>query len=66
MEEIVVEVRRNGVVEAVHRVDAVAVRGGEVIAASGDPELRPGAELPHYVVGDAAPAFRDASLLSTM
>jgi L-asparaginase II len=34
--EIVVEVRRNGVVEARHRVHAVAVRDGEVIAASGD------------------------------
>lgn len=38
VEEIVVEVRRNGVVEAVHRVDAVAVRGGEVIASAGDPQ----------------------------
>lgn len=36
-EPIVVEVRRNGVVEAVHRVHAVAVRGGEVVAAVGDP-----------------------------
>lgn len=36
--EIVVEVRRNGVVEAVHRVHAVAVLGGDVIASSGDPE----------------------------
>jgi L-asparaginase II len=36
---IVVEVRRNGVVEAVHRVDAVAVRAGEVVAAAGDPSL---------------------------
>jgi len=35
-EPIVVEVRRNGVVEAVHRVHAVAVRGGEVVAAAGD------------------------------
>ena len=34
---IVVEVRRNGVVEAVHPVHAVAVRGGEVVAAAGDP-----------------------------
>lgn len=33
-----VEVRRNGVVEAVHRVHAVAVRGGEGIASTGDPE----------------------------
>ena len=38
-EPIVVEVRRNGVVEAVHRVHAVAVRAGEVIAAAGDPSL---------------------------
>ena len=38
VEEIVVEVRRNGVVEALHRVHAVAVRGGEVIASAGDPE----------------------------
>lgn len=37
-EPIAVEVRRNGVVEAVHRVHAVAVRGGEVVAAAGDPE----------------------------
>jgi L-asparaginase II len=36
--EIVVEVRRNGVVEAVHRVHAVAVRGGEVVASAGDPK----------------------------
>jgi len=35
--EIVVEVRRNGVVEARHRVHAVAVRGGEVVECSGDP-----------------------------
>ncbi len=34
---IVVEVRRNGVVEARHRVHAVAVREGEVVASSGDP-----------------------------
>ncbi len=34
-----VEVRRNGVVEARHRVHAVAVRGGEVVAAAGDPQL---------------------------
>jgi L-asparaginase II len=38
-EPIVVEVRRNGVVEATHRVHAVAVRGGEVVAAAGDPSL---------------------------
>jgi L-asparaginase II len=36
---ILVEVRRNGVVEATHRVDAVAVRSGEVVAAAGDPSL---------------------------
>jgi L-asparaginase II len=35
-EPIVVEVRRNGAVEAVHRVHAVALRGGEVIEAAGD------------------------------
>jgi L-asparaginase II len=39
-EPIVVEVRRNGVLEAAHRVHAVAVRGGEVVAAAGDPSLR--------------------------
>jgi L-asparaginase II len=38
-EPIVVEVRRNGIVEAVHRVDAVAVRGCEIVAAAGDPGL---------------------------
>jgi L-asparaginase II len=38
-EPIVVEVRRNGVVEAAHRVHAVAVRGGEVVGAAGDPTL---------------------------
>lgn len=38
-EPIVVEVRRNGVVEARHRVHAVAVRGGEIVAAAGDAEL---------------------------
>src|SRR5437588_7817897 len=36
---IVIEVRRNGIVEAAHRVDAVAVRGGEIVAAAGDPQL---------------------------
>lgn len=36
-EPLLVEVRRNGVVEAVHRVRAVAVRGREVVAAAGDP-----------------------------
>ena len=34
-----VVVRRGGVVEAVHRVHAVAVQGGEVVEAAGDPEL---------------------------
>ena len=38
-EPILVEVRRSGVVEAAHRVHAVAVRGGEVVAAVGDPSL---------------------------
>jgi L-asparaginase II len=37
--EILVEVRRNGFVEALHRVHAVAVRGGEILAAAGDPSL---------------------------
>jgi L-asparaginase II len=39
MEPIVVHVRRGAVVEAVHRVHAVAVRAGEVAAAAGDPAL---------------------------
>ena len=39
MEPIVVEVRRNGVVEARHRVHAVAVRDGEIVAAAGDESL---------------------------
>jgi len=38
-EPIVVVVRRNGIVEARHRVHAVAVRNGEIIAAAGDPHL---------------------------
>jgi L-asparaginase II len=38
-EPIVVEVRRDGVVEGLHRVHAVAVRGGEIVAAAGDPSL---------------------------
>jgi L-asparaginase II len=38
-EPILVEVRRNGAVEAVHRVHAVAVRDGEVVAAAGDLSL---------------------------
>jgi L-asparaginase II len=36
-EPIIVEVRRNGTVEAVHRIHAVAVRDGNVVAAAGDP-----------------------------
>ncbi|MDQ5820220.1 MAG: asparaginase [Actinomycetota bacterium] len=40
MEPILVEVRRGGTVEAVHRVHAVAVRDGEIVEAAGDPELR--------------------------
>lgn len=36
---IVVEVHRNGVVEAEHLVHAVAVRAGEVVAAAGDVSL---------------------------
>ena len=36
---MVVEVRRNGVVEARHRIHAVAVRDGEVVASAGDAEL---------------------------
>ncbi len=36
---IEVEVRRNGIVEARHRIHAVAVRGGEIVAAAGDPQL---------------------------
>jgi L-asparaginase II len=38
-EPIVVEVRRNGVLEAMHRVHAVAVRAGEVVAVAGEPSL---------------------------
>ena len=38
-EPILVEVRRNRVVEAAHRVHAVAVRSGEVVAAAGDASL---------------------------
>jgi L-asparaginase II len=38
-EPIVVEVRRNGVVEGTHQVHAVAVRDGEVVAAAGDLSL---------------------------
>jgi len=39
VEPIVVEVRRNGVVEARHRVHAVAVEGGAVVAEAGDAGL---------------------------
>ena len=36
MDVIVVEARRNGIVEARHRVHAVAVRDGAIVAAAGD------------------------------
>ena len=39
MEPIVVEVTRNGVVEARHRVHAVAVSGGAIVASAGEPSL---------------------------
>jgi L-asparaginase II len=39
MDAISVTVRRGTVTEAVHRVDAVAVRDGEIVAAAGDVEL---------------------------
>jgi L-asparaginase II len=39
VDAIVVEVRRGGTVEARHRVHAVAVRSGEIVAAAGDPSL---------------------------
>ena len=39
MEPLRVEVRRAGTVEARHRVDAVAVRDGEIVAQAGDPQL---------------------------
>jgi len=39
MDPIVVEVRRNGIVEARHRVHAVAVRDGAVVAEAGDGSL---------------------------
>jgi L-asparaginase II len=38
-EPILVEVRRNAHVEARHAVHAVAVRGGEIVASAGDPQL---------------------------
>ena len=39
MEPISVSVRRGGIVEATHRVHAVAVRDGDVVSAAGDPGL---------------------------
>jgi len=39
VDAIVVEVRRNGVVEARHRVHAVAVQGGKIVATAGDAAL---------------------------
>jgi L-asparaginase II len=36
---IEIEVRRNGIVEAVHVVHAVALRGGEIVEVAGDPQL---------------------------
>jgi L-asparaginase II len=39
VEPILVEVRRGGTVEVVHRVHAVAVRDGEIVAAAGHPDL---------------------------
>ena len=39
MEPLIVEVRRNGVVEAVHRIHAVAVRDGAVVQEAGDAQL---------------------------
>ena len=38
-EPLIVEVRRNGIVEAVHRVHAVAVRDGAVVKEAGDAGL---------------------------
>ena len=38
MESLSVAVTRGGVVESIHRVHAVAVRAGSVVAAAGDPE----------------------------
>ena len=48
---ISVAVRRGGIVESVHRVHAVAVRDGEVVASAGDP----GARHVHALVGEADP-----------
>lgn len=39
VDAIVVEVRRNGTVEARHRVHAAAVRDGEIVASAGDAHL---------------------------
>jgi L-asparaginase II len=39
VEPLIVEVRRNGVLEAVHRVHAVAVRDGAVVKEAGDAQL---------------------------
>src|ERR1700716_3216166 len=39
MDPLIVEVRRNGIVEARHRVHAVAVQGGAVVAEAGDAGL---------------------------
>lgn len=39
MDAIVVEARRNGNAEARHRVHAVAVRDGEIVASAGEPRL---------------------------
>jgi L-asparaginase II len=38
-EPLAVDVRRNGVVESVHRVHAIAVRGGTIVAQAGNPAL---------------------------
>ncbi len=38
-EPLVVVARRGGTVESVHRVHAVAVRDGKIVAAAGDPQL---------------------------
>jgi L-asparaginase II len=62
-EPILVEVHRNGVVEAVHRVHAVAVRHGEVVASAGEPSLtcfmrsssKPLQALPLVRAGDDLP-----------
>jgi L-asparaginase II len=39
VEVLVIEVRRGGIVEARHRVHAVVVRDGEIVARYGDPKL---------------------------